>query len=69
MHALTSEELLEVSGGCEPPPPREKGNNGWGNGAEGTNNGSDDGGTMGSKIDEFWNGPGDGPRPAKFFYR
>ncbi len=29
-----------------------KGNNGWGNGAEGTNNGSDDGGTLASKTTE-----------------
>ena len=29
-----------------------KGNNGWGNGAEGTNNGSDDGGTESSKTAE-----------------
>ena len=29
-----------------------KGNNGWGNGAEGTNNGSDDGGTAASKSTE-----------------
>jgi hypothetical protein len=29
-----------------------KGNNGWGNGAEGTNNGSDEGGTADSKLPE-----------------
>ena len=29
-----------------------KGNNGWGNGAEGTNNGSDEGGTATSKTAE-----------------
>jgi len=64
MRSLTSEELVLVVGGCEP----EKGNNGWGNGAEGTNNGSDEGGTAGSKIDEEWD-EGDGPRPEKFTYR
>ena len=38
-----------------------KGNNGWGNGAEGTNNGSDDGGTASSKISEsVTNGGGNG---------
>lgn len=35
--------------GCEC---NEKGNNGWGNGAEGTNNGSDEGGTASSKTAE-----------------
>jgi hypothetical protein len=29
-----------------------KGNNGWGNGAEGINSGSDDGGTASSKFSE-----------------
>jgi len=63
MRSLTSEELVLVVGGCE------KGNNGWGNGAEGTNNGSDEGGTAGSKIDEFWDDEDDGPRPEKFLER
>lgn len=71
MRALTWEELMQVSGGgksdccCEP---KRKGNNGWGNGAEGTNPGSDEGGTAGSKSDEVWD-EGDGPRPGKFTYR
>jgi hypothetical protein len=67
MRDLMTEELEYVSGGTEVPPPCEakKGNNGWGNGAEGTNNGSDDGGTAGSKIDELWTA-GDGPKPDKF---
>jgi hypothetical protein len=57
MRQLSVEELLAVAGGIieEPPPPEEeptKGNNGWGNGAEGTNNGSDEGGTADSKLPE-----------------
>ena len=50
---------------CEPPPeePKVKGNNGWGNGAEGINNGSFKGGTKESKRDETWT-EGDGPVPA-----
>lgn len=50
---------------CEPeePEPKVKGNNGWGNGAEGINNGSSKGGTQGSKSDETWT-DGDGPQPA-----
>ena len=43
-------------------------NNGWGNGAEGTNKGSDEGGTAGSKSDELWTA-GDGPAPDKFTTR
>jgi hypothetical protein len=74
MRTLTENELLAVSGGCEPSPPPPccdcptKGNNGWGNGAEGTNPGSTKGATAGSKKDELWT-DGDGPRPCKFFER
>ena len=70
MRNLMTEELEHVAGGTDPPPPgpTTKGNNGWGNGAEGINNGSDEGGTSGSKIDEIWT-TGDGPKPAKFFQR
>jgi hypothetical protein len=52
-------------GECEPPPDEEptKGNNGWGNGADSTNAGSDAGGTQGSKSS---NGYGTGPGPTKF---
>ena len=42
-----------------------KGNNGWGNGAEGTNAGSDAGGTQLSKRHESSDAFGD-PGPAKF---
>lgn len=67
MRNLMTEELALVSGGGEPPPPEvPKGNNGWGNGAEGTNPGSDEGGTAGTKSDESVpNGPG----PDKFTTR
>lgn len=66
MRTLTIDELSTVSGAGEEPPPLTKGNNGWGNGAEGTNKGSDEGGTAGSKEDEaIPNGPG----PAKFVAR
>ena len=71
MRVLTEQEMRLVAGGTSPcgcPQPRPKGNNGWGNGAEGTNNGSFSGGTAGSKSDEVWNS-GDGPRPAKHLYR
>lgn len=44
---------------------RSKGNNGWGNGAEGINAGSFSGATAGSKSDESWTA-GDGPKPRKF---
>lgn len=57
MRTLKAEELLIVAGGLgdpvpEPEPAPEKGNNGWGNGAEGINNGSDEGGTADSKLPE-----------------
>ena len=59
MRTLKAEELLIVSGGLgdpvpvpEPEPDPVKGNNGWGNGAEGINNGSDEGATAGSKLPE-----------------
>ena len=51
MRDLSDKELLYVGGG-NPEPPPVKGNNGWGNGAEGTNNGSDEGGTAPSKTAE-----------------
>jgi hypothetical protein len=71
MREMTDLELLEVVGGtksccCEGG--KSKGNNGWGNGAEGTNPGSDEGGTAGSKSDEVWD-EGDGPRPGKHDHR
>jgi hypothetical protein len=72
MRSLNAEELLQVSGGWPNEPPRgkkPKGNNGWGNGAEGTNPGSFSGKTAGSKSDERWDGPADGPRPRKFTTR
>jgi hypothetical protein len=51
-------------GSCEPPEEEPtKGNNGWGNGADSTNAGSDAGGTKGSKE---INGYGTGPGPTKF---
>jgi hypothetical protein len=66
MRTLSEQELYVVAGGWPNEPPSPSGNNGWGNGAEGTNPGSDDGGTAGSKIDESWDGASDGPRPSKF---
>ena len=71
MRNLTELEIEIVAGagndscGCVPKP---KGNNGWGNGAEGTNPGSTKGGTAGSKSDEVWN-LGDGPKPERFNHR
>jgi hypothetical protein len=76
MRELKMEELLAVSGGtgcvdiececeCEG---KIKGNNGWGNGPDGTNAGSLSGGTAGSKHDNTWSA-GDGPRPGKFTTR
>ncbi len=71
MRKLTEFEVRSVAGGtkadcgCQC---KEKGNNGWGNGAEGTNPGSTKGGTAGSKSDEVWT-LGDGPKPARFNYR
>lgn len=44
---MSSAELDTVVAGCGCEP--EKGNNGWGNGADGTNAGSDNGGTLLSK--------------------
>ena len=68
MRVLNEQEMRLVAGGgsssCHCSEHRQKGNNGWGNGAEGTNNGSFSGGTAGSKSDEVWN-LGDGPKPAK----
>ena len=55
MRNLTIEELKQIAGGA-PGEGAENSqstkNNGWGNGAEGTNNGSDDGGTAPSKLAE-----------------
>ena len=69
MRTLKTEELALVAGaGDVCPEPTKKGNNGWGNGAEGTNKGSDEGGTAGSKSDELWTA-GDGPAPDKFTTR
>jgi hypothetical protein len=73
MRVLTELEMSQVGGGgesssCCCPEPKRKGNNGWGNGAEGTNAGSFSGGTAGSKSDEVWN-DGDGPKPKKHDYR
>lgn len=51
---MPSEMLDQVVAGTDycPPPPevREKGNNGWGNGADPSNPGSPNGGTAASKI-------------------
>jgi hypothetical protein len=53
---LTNSELDEVVAGwydcctCPPPPETVKGNNGWGNGADPSNPGSDNGGTAASKT-------------------
>jgi hypothetical protein len=70
MRTLMIEELVSVSGGegGGEPPPAVRGDNGWGNGAEGINNGSDEGGTTDSKIDELWTAS-DGPAPDKFTTR
>ena len=44
--------------GCPPPPDgKEKGNNGWGNGEDGNNNGSFSGGSEASKSANFGVGP------------
>jgi hypothetical protein len=53
--AMTNSELDQVVAGwydccyCPPPPQNEKGNNGWGNGADTTNAGSFSGGSAPSK--------------------
>lgn len=49
---LMSSEMLDqvVAGGVVDDPCYVKGNNGWGNGADGTNPGSDKGGTSASKV-------------------
>lgn len=54
MRNLTIEELKQIAGGVagEDNPSASKANNGWGNGAEGTNAGSDNGGTAPSKSAE-----------------
>ena len=54
MRNLTIEELKQIAGGAagEDNPSASKANNGWGNGAEGTNNGSDEGLTADSKTAE-----------------
>jgi hypothetical protein len=54
--ALSNNELDEVVAGwydccyCPPPGEKVKGNNGWGNGADPSNPGSDNGGTAASKT-------------------
>ena len=54
-------------GECEPPEEEPtRGDNGWGNGADSTNAGSNSGATQGSKS---INGYGTGPGPAKFTTR
>jgi hypothetical protein len=50
MRTLTSEELVHVAGGCECECEKQKCNNGWGNGIDCTNNGSDNGGTADTKL-------------------
>ena len=56
MRALSLGELELVYGGgdeccsCPPPEEAEKGDNGWGNGADPSNPGSDNGGTAPSKT-------------------
>ena len=45
---MSNAALDKVAGGCECEV--EKGNNGWGNGADGTNPGSDAGATAPSKV-------------------
>jgi hypothetical protein len=76
MRELSTVEMTTIAGAgkschnpCHDPcAPRPKGNNGWGNGAEGINAGSFSGGTAGSKSDESWT-IGDGPKPRKFDFR
>ena len=53
-------------GGGDPEP---KGNNGWGNGDEGTNAGSDEGGTEDTKSDESRDEGDTSPGPDKFTTR
>ena len=69
MRKLMTEELEQVSGGTGDVP--VKGNNGWGNGAEGINPGSDEGGTAGSKFDEHYDpaDPNEGPQGGNFTTR
>ena len=51
MRSLTIEELKQIAGGASENAnsSKDKGNNGWGNGADGTNAGSFSGGTDPSK--------------------
>ena len=64
MRSLKVEELDLVAGaGVEAAPSKDKGNNGWGNGIDTTNAGSDDGATADSKLADpggFPNGKFDG---------
>jgi hypothetical protein len=76
MRKLNVEEMELIAGAGDacctkdcPPTKREHADNGWGNGADSTNAGSFSGGTAGSKSDNTWNGPGDGPGPDKFTTR
>lgn len=68
MRTLKVEELSLVAGAGDvaPASSKDKGNNGWGNGADSTNAGSDAGGTAPSKD---INGYGTGPGPDKFTTR
>jgi hypothetical protein len=62
-------ECVGDCGGGGGDDPKKKGNNGWGNGSEGTNNGSDDGGTQDTKIDESRDAGDTSPGPDKFTTR
>lgn len=46
---VTEIDMVYGGGGCNPPGQGPKGNNGWGNGADPSNPGSDKGGTAPSK--------------------
>ena len=51
MRELNLEELKQIHAGADgDPTTAKKGNNGWGNGADPSNPGSDDGGTAPSKT-------------------
>lgn len=69
MRSLKTEELNLVAGAACEVAPSKKGNNGWGNGAEGITPGSCEGATAGSKLDQVWNGPADGPQGGTFTTR
>jgi len=52
MNSEALDQVVAGTGDCGCPPPngKVKGNNGWGNGADGPNAGSDEGRTAASKI-------------------